>query len=125
MSASDTPEWARRLAQRERDQEASLRANSSAAAEADEVENAAGVLPWGGLRAALPPAVPSLTALALSTLAAHPELITDLSLTGRLDFRLACVFREAGHESLREAIEALDLVSAIPTHNTITRFKTL
>ena len=44
---------------------------------------------------------------------------------GRLDFRLACVFREAGHESLREAIEALDLVSAIPTHNTITRFKTL
>jgi len=82
MSASRTPEWARRLAQRERDQEASLRANSSAAAEADEVENAAGVLPWGGLRAALPPAVPSLTALALSTLAAHPELITDLSLTG-------------------------------------------
>ena len=52
-------------------------------------------------------------------------LLHRIMRAGRLDFRLACVFREAGHESLREAIEALDLVSAIPTHNTITRFKTL
>ena len=38
---------------------------------------------------------------------------------GRLDFRLACVFRDAGHRELSEAMQSLDLFSAVPSHNAI------
>ena len=78
--------------------------------------------------------VPALTDLALDTLAAHPESIYDLQWTaehlaisllykvmklGRLDYRLAIVFRDSGHQSIREAIESLDLLAGMPTHNAI------
>ena len=38
---------------------------------------------------------------------------------GRLDFRLACVFRDAGHRELSEAMQSLDLFSAVPSYNAI------
>ena len=75
-----------------------------------------------------------LTDLALNTLANHPDSIHDLRWTaehlavallerlytrGKLDYRLACVFRDCGHEPIREAIEALDLLAGMPTHNAI------
>ena len=63
--------------------------------------------------------VPPLTALSLQSLARHPTMIDDLRCTdehqavellrlimlaGRLDYRLACVFRDAGHESIRRCM---------------------
>ena len=84
--------------------------------------------------------MPSLTEITLDSLAAHCDAIVDLrGITeelaatllwkvlelGRLDYRLAIVFRDAGHDSIREAIESLDLLSGIPTHNSITRRKGL
>eukprot|EP00967_Tisochrysis_lutea_P120019 scaffold196420_cov36-Tisochrysis_lutea.AAC.1 len=97
------------------------------------------LLPWGDVRTPQPrEPVPQLTQLALDCMARRPELIVDLSGTdehlavgllgrimraGRLDFRLACVFRNAGHEAIREAIDALDLIAAVPTHNTLTRHR--
>lgn len=98
-----------------------------------------GALPWGNERSARSAEpVPKLVQLALDSLARRPELIVDLSGTaehlaigllgrlmraGRLDFRLACVFRESGHEPIREAMEGLDLVSAVPTHNTLNQHR--
>jgi len=72
--------------------------------------------------------------LSLRTLARHPDMIADLRCTdehqavallrlimeaGRLDHRLACIFRDAGHESIRSAIEGLDLLAGMPTHNSV------
>jgi hypothetical protein len=95
------------------------------------------VLPWGNARTACPvEPVPQLTHLVLDLMARKPELVDDLGgvdehlavgllarimRAGRLDFRLACVFRDSGHEMIREAIDSLDLVAAVPTHNTVTR----
>jgi hypothetical protein len=79
-------------------------------------------------------AVPPLMDLSLRTLARHPDMIVDLRCTdehqavellrlimeaGRLDHRLACVFRDAGHDSIREAMEGLDLLAGVPTHNSV------
>ena len=76
--------------------------------------------------------VPSLQDLALDTMAKYPDMIVDITCTaehlalgllwrlmnsGRLDFRLACVFRDSGHECLRQALEGLNLLDAMPTHN--------
>lgn len=67
-----------------------------------------------------------LTDLALDTLAQNPGIIHDLRWTaehlaialleklfarGKLDYRLACVFRDSGHQPIREAIEGLDLLA--------------
>lgn len=77
---------------------------------------------------------PSLQELALDNLAAHPDMLIDLGCldehqaiallwrvmkAARLDFRLACVFRDGGHQIIKEAIDDLDLVAAIPTHNAL------
>ena len=85
-------------------------------------------------RPAAAPRVRPLTDLALDSLANNPESITDLSGTAehlaiallqrlftssRLNYRLAILFRESGHESIREAMSGLDLLAAIPTHNTL------
>lgn len=90
-------------------------------------------LAWAA-RSPLRASVPPLTDLALDTLAANPESIHDLQWTaehlaiallyrlmklGKLDFRLACVFRDSGHQPIREAIESLDLLGSMPTHNSI------
>jgi len=96
------------------------------------------VLPWGYARTTRSDAraVPPLSELVLDSMARRPDLLVDLTgmaehlaigllgrimRAGRLDFRLACRFRESGHDSIREAIDALDLVAAVPTHNTVTR----
>ena len=67
-------------------------------------------------------------------LPANPEMIYDLRGTaehlaigllyrvmrhGRLDYRLACVFRDAGHSSIADAISSLDLLAGMPTHNAL------
>ena len=79
-------------------------------------------------------AVPPLTDLALDVLADNPDAIFDLGgiaehLTvgllakimrrGRLDYRLACVFRDCGHRDISEAMQSLDLFAAVPTHNVL------
>ena len=89
-------------------------------------------LPWANERTPTRRGFPSLMELALDTLAANPtelndlrgtaehlaiELLWRLVRTARLDFRLACVFREAGHTPITEAIDALNLIDAVPTHN--------
>ena len=94
------------------------------------------VLPWANRAAPVQEAgsVPSLTSLALDTLAMHAEGLTsirgvDIHLCtgllyrimqrGALDYRLACVFRDCGHADIAEAVRSLNLYAAIPTHNTI------
>lgn len=47
------------------------------------------------------------------------ELLRRVMERGQLDYRLACVFRDAGHNDIREAMESLDLLGAMPTHNAI------
>ena len=90
-------------------------------------------LPFGsyGRRAS---GIPPLTEIALETLAANSEgliclggiaehhcavLLWKILQRGRLDYRLACLFRDAGHAEIREAIPALDLLSGMPTHNSL------
>ena len=96
-------------------------------------------LPFFTARQPLPPAgVPSLSTLALDALAANPDLIYDLRGTaehlavallfrimqaGRLDYRLACVFRDAGHAPITEAINGTDPLAGIPTHNALNSAK--
>lgn len=78
--------------------------------------------------------VPPLTDMALDVLAAHPDSITDLSWVaehlvvgllyrlmtqGRLNFRLAVIFRDCGHDSIREVIDSLDLLGSMPTYNSL------
>lgn len=77
-------------------------------------------------------AVPPLTELALDKLAEHPDAIVSLRCVadhllvgllyrimqrGKLDYRLACVFRDAGHDEITEAIAGLDLLAGMPTFN--------
>ena len=90
-------------------------------------------LAWGNTRTPIKK-FPSLQDLALDSLAANPEMLNDLRCldehqaiallwrifnSARLDYRLACVFRDAGHAVITEAINSLDLVDAMPTHNSI------
>ena len=78
--------------------------------------------------------IPELTELALETLARHPDRIYDLRGTaehlacdllikimkrGLLTHRLAIIFRDSGHDSIREAMSQLDILAGIPTHNTV------
>ena len=78
--------------------------------------------------------VPPLSELVLDTLADNCAALVDLGglaeeqiiallarviQRGRLDYRLACIFRDSGHDSLREAMQSLDLFSAVPSYNTI------
>lgn len=80
--------------------------------------------------------VPPLTDLVLETLADNCANIVDLQgiaeeqviallakimQRGRLDYRLACIFRDAGHAELSEAMRSLDLFAAVPSHNSIGR----
>ena len=91
------------------------------------------VLAWGNAHRPKKP-FPSLQDIALDQLAANPEMLNDLRCLdehqlvallwrifqrGSLDFRLACVFRDAGHPPITEAINSLDLVAAVPTHNSV------
>ena len=81
---------------------------------------------WAGKKANVRERVLPLTDLALETLAQNPGSIHDLRWTaehlaiallerlfarGKLDYRLACVFRDSGHQPIREAIEGLDLLA--------------
>ena len=93
------------------------------------------LLPWANVHVpAARKSVPPLAELALDTLAAHPEGLIDLGCiaehmvvalleriisSGRFDYRLACVFRDAGHPRVTEFIESLALLDAMPTHNAI------
>ena len=94
------------------------------------------VLPWASQAAPVRASgsVPRLSDLTLDTLAAHAEGLTsikgvDLHLCtgllyrimqrGALDYRLACVFHDAGHPEMAAAIRELNLLDAIPTHNAI------
>ena len=76
--------------------------------------------------------MPPLTELALDKLAEHPDAIVSLvgiadhllvgllyriMQRGRLDYRLACVFRNAGYANITEAIDGLDLLASMPTFN--------
>ena len=85
-------------------------------------------------RGAASSSVPPLTELALTSIADNCEGIVDLCgmpenlivallgkiiQRGRLDYRLACIFRDSGHEELRAAISELDLLASIPTHNAL------
>ena len=89
-------------------------------------------LPFGSYRRG--PTIPPLTEIALEALAANSEGLIDLGgiaehhcaallwkilQRGRLDYRLACLFRDAGHPEIRDAIQSLDLLSGIPTHNSL------
>ena len=93
-------------------------------------------LPWANRATPLrdPASVPPLTSLALDTLAANAHGLTcirgvDIHLCaallyrvmqrGMLDYRLACVFRDCGHADLADAVGSLDLLAAMPTHNSI------
>ena len=84
--------------------------------------------------------MPLLTELALDTLAANLDELYDLRgiaehlvvgllyrimSQGRLTYRLALVFRDAGHEEIRSAIESLDLLGSMPTHNSISKRRSL
>ena len=96
---------------------------------------AAPLLPWANVRRPQDTeAVPPLAELALEALAARPEGLVDLRCTaehlvinlleklvrsGRFDYRVACVFRDAGHPRVTEFIEGLALLDAMPTHNSI------
>mmetsp|Transcript_24346 Transcript_24346/g.60380 ORF Transcript_24346/g.60380 Transcript_24346/m.60380 type:complete len:103 (-) Transcript_24346:228-536(-) len=77
---------------------------------------------------------PKLQDLALDKLASNPDMLNDLRCldehqaiallerifyAARLDVRLACVFRDAGHPVITEAINSLDLIAAMPTHNAL------
>lgn len=94
------------------------------------------VFAWANTHKPLPARgqVLSLTDLALDCLAANPSVVVDLSCTdehlalgllyrlleaGRLDYRLACIFHAAGHASITSAMESLNILDAVPTHNTI------
>mmetsp|Transcript_17934 Transcript_17934/g.29923 ORF Transcript_17934/g.29923 Transcript_17934/m.29923 type:complete len:114 (-) Transcript_17934:96-437(-) len=94
------------------------------------------LLAWANQRVQANQQIPTLTQLALDQLAQHPEMIDDIGCTdehlaigllwrlmkaGRLDFRLACIFRDSGHESIREAIGGLNLLDAVPMHNVLGR----
>jgi len=108
---------------------------STAAAAATAMSDASPPLPFTARRKQpAANAVPPLTDFCLDALAANPEMIFDLRGTaehlaigllyrimrdGRLDYRLACVFRDAGHAAITEAVEALDLLSGMPTHNAL------
>lgn len=78
--------------------------------------------------------VPSLTDMALDVLAAHPDSITDLTWVaehlvvgllyrlmthGKLNYRLAIIFRDCGHDSIRGVIDGLDLLGSMPTYNSL------
>jgi hypothetical protein len=135
--------WAQNLHERERERELQVRqqheANEHGKVLPEQLTGPVTVLPWGYARTARPvEPVPQLTQLVLDLLARKPELVVDLGgvdehlsvgllsrimRAGRLDFRLACVFRDSGHETIREAIGSLDLVAAVPTHNTVTRHR--
>mmetsp|Transcript_14858 Transcript_14858/g.32214 ORF Transcript_14858/g.32214 Transcript_14858/m.32214 type:complete len:109 (-) Transcript_14858:613-939(-) len=96
---------------------------------------AAPLLPWANVRS--PQAqevVPPLAELALDALAANPEGLVDLRCTaehlvigllerivksGRFNYRVACLFRDAGHPRVTEYIQGLALLDAMPTHNSI------
>ena len=47
------------------------------------------------------------------------SLLAKIMQRGRLDYRLACVFRDCGHRDLSEAMQSLDLFSSMPTHNVL------
>ena len=94
------------------------------------------MLPWAGQATPVRASgtVPRLSDLTLDVLAAHAEGLTsiqgvDIHLCtgllyrimqrGALDYRLACVFHDAGHPVIAAAIRELNLLDAIPTHNCI------
>lgn len=75
--------------------------------------------------------VPPLTELCLDSIAENCANLVDLRgvaeeqtiallgkimSRGRLDYRLACIFRDAGHRELSEAMQSLDLFAAVPSH---------
>ena len=89
---------------------------------------------FGSPQRARASAVPPLTDLALDALADNAAGIVDLQgisedLTiallgkimqrGRLDYRLACIFRDSGHRDISEAMSSLDLFAAVPSHNAL------
>ena len=93
-------------------------------------------LPWANRTTPLsdPASVPPLTSLALDSLAANAHGLTcirgvDIHLCaallyrvlqrGGLDYRLACVFRDCGHADIADAVGSLDLLAAMPTHNSM------
>jgi hypothetical protein len=91
-------------------------------------------LAWANERSPARTGVPSLTEIALNTIAAHPDAIVSLSFipeqlvvrllylimsAGRLDYRLATVFCDSGNPDVAAAIQELDLVAAMPTHNAL------
>ena len=91
-------------------------------------------LPFYGSPKRPTPSIPPLTELALDSLADNPGGIIDLGgiaehLTvallgkimqrGRLDYRLACIFRDAGHRDISDAMRELDLFAAVPSHNAL------
>ena len=91
-------------------------------------------LPWANTHTPVRQ-FPTLTDLALDKLASNPTMLNDLSgidehlavqlllrivRSARLDYRLACAFRAAGHQPITEAIDALpNLIDAVPTHNAL------
>ena len=96
-------------------------------------------LPFGRISLS-PPRVPPLTDLALESLAENCDALIDIRglaeqhvaallwkvvQRGKLDFRLACIFRDAGHAPIREVILSLDLLSGMPTHNVESRHRPL
>ena len=95
---------------------------------------AAPPLPFFGSPKRPAPSIPPLTELALDALADNPSGLVDLRgiaehlivallgkimERGRLDYRLACLFRDAGHRDLADAMRELDLFAAVPSHNSI------
>lgn len=78
--------------------------------------------------------VPPLTEMALNVLADNcadipnlqgiPEellvsLLGKIMQRGRLDYRMALVFIDSGHEDIADAMKSLDLFAAVPSHNAI------
>ena len=97
-------------------------------------------LPFGRLSVAPTPRVPPLTELALESLADNCEALIDLRgiaeqhcaallwkilQRGKLNFHLACLFRDAGHAVITDAINSMDLLSGMPTHNIHSRHRPL
>ena len=92
-------------------------------------------LPFGNVRSPQKSGgVPSLQDLSLETLADNADgivslygiaeplvvaLLGKIMQRGRLDYRLACVFRDSGHRDIADAMSSLDLFAAIPTHNAL------
>ena len=97
-------------------------------------------LPFGRISLSPPQRVPPLTDLALESLAENCDGLIDIRgmaeqhcaallykvvQRGKLDYRLACLFRDAGHAPIREVILSLDLLSGMPTHNVESRHRPL